>query len=372
VFDHFLVQGKKLKRRLRGHPLAPRIAREAGALKPGAAEVTFVLVCGPDFDTALPNAGMTCRMGWCRGFEELGVPYLLVSIFELAARLPQIANPLCWISAADYLYLDDPNLRALKRSRHIAWVDPWFKGDREFLRSHGYPPLSCTERINRRVLASEPSLVFTISPESSFEYYRKWSDHGAQLVSLPLACDASLYCGEPPVVTEFGELEMAFVGGYWPYKARQFDRYLKPYQERLKVFGYSPWPYSGYGGRLEERKEPALYRQARLSPTINEPHVEKMGIDLNERVFKVLGSGGMTVTDVTPGYREWFAADELLVPGSFEEFHELVRCALTDDDVNLAYRKKGREAVLARHTYRHRAERVLELLGLQERSCAAG
>ena len=34
-----------------------------------------------------------------------------------------------------------------------------------------------------------------------------------------------------------------------------------------------------------------------------------MGTNLNERVFKVLGNGGLAVTDVTPAYREWFAEE---------------------------------------------------------------
>jgi spore maturation protein CgeB len=154
---------------------------------------------------------------------------------------------------------------------------------------------------------------------------------------------------------------MAFVGGYWPYKAQQFDLYLKPYQEKLKVFGYSPWPYAGYGGQLPEKQEPSLYHQAKLSPTVNEPHVSLMGIDINERVFKVLGSGGMTITDATPAYREWFTEEELLVPTSVNEFHQLVNQLLTDEDFSRQYRNKGYQAVTTRHTYTHRAKLTLSL-----------
>ncbi|MCL5951131.1 MAG: glycosyltransferase, partial [Chloroflexi bacterium] len=230
---------------------------------------------------------------------------------------------------------------------------------------HQFPNNSFTESVNGRILSSDPTFLFTISPESSFEYYAKWIDHGARLVSLPLACDTTLYPSDPPFKAEFRDVQIAFVGGYWPYKARQLDRYLKPYADHLKVFGYSRWPYAGYGGRLPEQNEASLYHQAKLSPTINEPHVELMGIDLNERVFKVLGSGGMTITDATPAYREWFDDQELLVPGSIVEYHEMVRRALEDDEFNQRYRRNGHRAVIARHTYAHRAKRVLDLLGIQ-------
>jgi hypothetical protein len=342
----------------------PVIQQEHGRLAPGDAALTFVVIVGPLFNQTLPNAGTTCRMGWCRGFEQLGIPYLLVSVFDLARRLPNISNPVCWISGADYEYLNPRNLTAIKRCPHVVWVATWFEGDGEFYRKNDLENNSWPPALNRKILVSEPALLFTISPERSFEYYQGWIKSGARLVSLPLACDTALYNPAAPSCPEFNPVQMAFVGGYWPYKARQFDRYLKPYADRLRVYGYSPWPYAGYGGRLEEAKEPSLYRQARLSPTINEPHVEMMGIDLNERVFKVLGSAGMTITDVTPAYREWFGQDELLVPDNLDEYHDMVHRALTDDDYNTRQRQKGYAAVMARHTYAHRARKLLEYLGI--------
>jgi hypothetical protein len=301
-------------------------------------------------------------MGWCRGFEQLGIPYAIVSVYELARRLPDLPNPLCWISGADYAFLKPAHLLALKQTSHIVWVNTWFDGADAFHAKHQLENTSWPDKINRKVLTSEPALVFTISPQRSFEYYERWTRHGARLISLPLACDTSLYRPDTPDYPQFAGVQMAFVGGYWPYKARQFDRYLKPYQDRLTVFGYTPWPYAGYGGRLPDEQEPALYRQARLSPTINEPQIEAMGVDLNERVFKVLGSGGITITDVAPGYREWFSEDELFVPGKEEEYHDMVERLLADDDLNRRYRQAGYAAVLARHTYAHRAEAVLHKL----------
>ncbi|MCL5997264.1 MAG: glycosyltransferase [Chloroflexi bacterium] len=342
----------------------PVITQPQGKLAPGSAPYTFVMMVGPTFNQTIPNAATTARMGWCRGFEQLGIPYLFISVFELAQRLPELPNPICWLSAAEYTYLNRHNLAALKRFRHLVWVHPWFKGERAFYRRHNLMDQSSHDRQNRKILSGEPALVFTISPQGSFEYYGNWANNGAHLVSLPLACDTALYRPDTPDYPEFAGVQMAFVGGYWPYKARQFDRYLKPYQDRLTVFGYTPWPYAGYGGRLPDHKEPSLYRQARLSPTINEPQIEVMGIDLNERVFKVLGSGGMTVTDVAPGYREWFSADELLVPGSEAEYHDMVRQVLSDEGMNSIYRRKGYAAVMARHTYAHRAQVVLDYLGL--------
>lgn len=343
-------------------PAKPVIFNECGLLSQDSGKLVFVVVCGPGFDMSVPNAGMTSRMGWCHGFEEIGIPYILISVFELASRLPEIPRPLCWISASDYMYLNNRNLRALKKTEHFVWVNTWFKGETEFYATYNYQNNSDAKQLNEKIISSDPSFVFTIAPEGSFEYFETWIQQGLKLVSLPLACDTSVYTGQTADVPEFGCIEMAFVGGYWPYKALQFDRYLKPYSDRLKVFGYSPWPYAGYGGQIPVYLEASLYAHARLSPSINEPHVEKMGIDINERVFKVLGSGGMTITDVTPGYRELFTGDELLVPDSINDYHDMVHDILKDEDLNRQYRERGRAAVLSRHTYAHRAKAVLDFL----------
>src|SRR5262249_51499482 len=153
----------------------------------------------------------------------------------------------------------------------------------------------------------------------------------------------------------FHDARIVFVGGYWPYKAKSFDLYLKPYEKLLTVYGYWSWPYAGYGGRLAEEDEPLLYHDAALSPAINEPHVPVMGIDVNERVFKILGCGGLCITDVTPAYSCLFNPEELLVPRSIDEYHEMVQMALKDLESLFKYREAGYKAIRERHTYRHRA-----------------
>jgi spore maturation protein CgeB len=92
--------------------------------------------------------------------------------------------------------------------------------------------------------------------------------------------------------------------------------------------------------------------------------VELMGIDINERVFKVLGSGGVAVTDSVAAYREWFTEDELVVPKSVDDFHDMVRLLLSEPNMRETFSHRGALAVEERHTYFHRARRVLALLGV--------
>ena len=353
----------EVKSRLRRwSPQQPKITDPAGTLPLEGAKSVFVIVCGSHFKQDVPSAGTTYRLGLARGFEQLGIPYRLVSAFDLERELEALPNPICFLSGFDYQYLSRSSIQRLKSVPHFVWVSPWFKGEVQFYNEHALPDLSEASALRRSVLSSDPAFLFTPVTESGHRFYEEWVKAGATLITLPLACDTTLYAGPAEHVAEFDGVEMAFVGGYWPYKAKQFDRYLKPYEKRLTVYGYSPWPYAGYGGQISIENEPALLRQARLVPAINEPHAELMGGDICERVFKVLGSGGMCVTDATAAHRDIFAPDELLVPRDLADYHRLVNAVFSDDALCREYREKGRAAVLSRHTYVHRARRILEML----------
>jgi hypothetical protein len=355
-----------LRRIIRRKLPKPTILLEAKEGSRSPSPLTFVMIVSPEFDQRIPNAAVMARLGWCHGFQEMGFSYRIVSIFDLAKTLPTLQRPICWLSEADYRYLTRRNLTILKQYRHFVWINAWFRSEEKFYQEHNLPNLASLHWVRKRVLSSEPSFVFTISPYQGIEFYEQWEKQGVKLLSLPLAWDSLVYPENPPYVPEFEMIRIAFVGGYWKYKAKQLDRYLAPYSNILTVYGYSRWPYGQYGGLLPISREGSLYRQARVSPVINEPHVEVMGIDQNERVFKVLGSGGFAVTDAVPGYREWFSDEELLVPKNEKEFHEIIRVAFEDLDFNLRYRKAGQRAVKERHLYQHRAAQVLRTLNLAQ------
>src|SRR5438132_547659 len=167
----------------------PKITRGTGSVSPNAAQTTFVVVCGAEFDQTVPNAATTCRLGWCRGFEQLGIPSLLLSVYELSEKLPQLDNPICWISGSDYVYLTHRNLKALTKCQHVVWVGERFRNAERYFDSLDFPDFSYSENLSKKILSSNPAAVFTISPESKFEFYEGWMLAGAKVISLPLACD---------------------------------------------------------------------------------------------------------------------------------------------------------------------------------------
>lgn len=331
---------------------------------PEDSPITLVMVCGPGFNIQVPNASATIRLGFCKGFAQIGVRYHLVSVFELARVLPQMRKPFVFLSGYDYEDLDHAARKLLRETPHFIWMNPWFARLEEVYAQHKLPDPRMPEYINRRILDSGAAFLWAPVPPSCLTFYEEWGKRGQRLEAIPLACDTTRYYPEPDN-QHYKGVKVAFVGGYRAYKNLQYDKYLKPYEDDLVVYGYDRWPYKRYGGLLPEGDEHTLYQNALICPALSEPHAEVMG-DIVERAFKVMGSGGLAIPDVIPFYRELFAEDELLVPHSVSEYHEMVHQALNDPAFNRRYRERGHQVVVQRHTYAHRAQQILKALGLSD------
>lgn len=341
-----------------------RILEPTGAIHPHAGPATFVMAVGSSFDQARPDAMMTCRMGYCHAFEECGVPFLIADVRDLVDILQDVPNPFCMYFGGDIHHLSNRAIKLLRRYPSIVWLYPWFRDSDTFFASHELDPAPWTlsETVKRKIIELEPKFGFTATVPSGLGFFDEWKQRGITVVSLPLACDTKLYSKNSSDVPAFSGVQLAFVGGYWTSKGRQIDRYLRQFEDRLVVYGYNEWPYTGYRGRLDATLEPSLYRQAMIAPAVNEPTVQLLKGQINERVFKVLGSYGCPVVDAVPAYRELYTENELLVSDGPEDFREIVEMLLSDVDMNERYRQRGHAATLDRHTYRHRAETILREL----------
>lgn len=335
---------------------------------PAESDSTFVMVCRAGFNANQLGSNGSIRLGFCHGFAQTGIRYQLMSVFDIARQLPKVRNPFVFLSVYDYIDLSSASLRTLKKFPHFVWVNPWLPDLDSLLSERGLPVsgvagLDVPPQVAARVLASNVDFVFAPVPPSCLRFYSMWREKGCRVESVPLACDTERYYPNPSD-DRFSEVEMAFVGLYRGYKDIQYEKYLRPYEAILRVYGFGPkWPYKGYAGPIAHEDEKILYQNSRVCPALDEPHAELTG-DIVERPFKVLGSGGLAVTDVVPVYRELFEPEELLVSGSVQEYHDMVKRALTDDDFNQSYRRKGYDAIVKRHSYAHRAMAILKLLNM--------
>lgn len=322
--------------------------------------ITLIMAVDRRFDVTVPNAYQTTRLGYIRGFAAQGVPGRLVPHCDLARVAAEVENPIIWLTYDDYNYINKEQLGVIRQHPHIVWVNSWFDGMEKVHEDANAPSPAIPEHTLRRILDSGASFLWCTAPEPYFGSYENWIRAGQKVVSLPLACDADRYY--PTDDTKFSDVEVAFVGGYRAYKEPQYHAYLWPWEDKLKVWGYSEWPRC-YQGQLSIEDEKTLYKNAKLSPTISEPQFSVTG-DTVERPLKVLGSGGLTILDCVPAYRCLFGPDEALMPDSIEEYYQMANAVLTDPEVNFSYRAAGYKAVMERHTYAHRAQKIMEELGI--------
>lgn len=318
---------------------------------------TFVTLVHPDWNFNLSHAGTCVISGYCNGFEQIGVDTAIVKDTEVEHWLPDIDNPFIMLGYDTFNRLSPTGRQVVKRYPHFIWVNMWADGISELATKYNHPDPVLPDATYRCILDSGAKFLFCNSPKSYYGYYDNWIKHGQRLETILEACDTTRYY--PTLDQRFLDVDMALVNGYFSRKEERYSQYLWPYEE-LKIWGYNEWPRC-YQGYLPIDDERVLYQNARVCPAIGEDMAEVIGA-FYERPFKVLGSGGLVVTGVLPGYREVFTDDELLMPHTIDEYHDMIMLALHDNEFNYKYRDAGHKAIMENHTYAHRARQILELL----------
>jgi hypothetical protein len=236
-----------------------------------------------------------------------------------------------------------------------------------------YPIVVATEQEKRAIArlkreTGRPDAVFLHLADQYVEgVLGGWQEVGVRPVGVMNACDTFAYCGgrfRPELACD-----VAFVGGYWDYKARNLNRYLMPLTQpaaglSVRIFGNQPWPTPNYLGLIEERDVRDLFVSATVCPNVSEPHSTDLGWDIIERPFKVLGAGGFCVSDRVLEMDFVFDDDELIRATLPEDWRRQVRHFVNHPEDRLPFIERGRKAVLDRHTYWHRVASLLRAVGL--------
>ncbi|RLT28230.1 MAG: hypothetical protein DWI48_01010 [Chloroflexi bacterium] len=203
---------------------------------------------------------------------------------------------------------------------------------------------------------------------------------GARYEQILLAADTTTYW---PEFDPAWESDLAYVGANLVAKRRYFNSCIRPLgsEHDLGVYG-SDWSLGsralGHVQRLGQYlnvrglaglREPQLsvaderrvYSSARISVNVHEDQVRATGSELNERTFKVLACGGFEIVDDVAMVRDYFGADELPIARDAHDWSEMTRHFLASPEERQAIAARGRERVLAAHTYHHRVRQILEI-----------
>jgi hypothetical protein len=211
-----------------------------------------------------------------------------------------------------------------------------------------------------KVMAIQPKFVWNSVARSGMHWYQGWIDDGLRWETIQLAADDSI-CFPDRNEKEFGHIKLAYIGSYWPEKGQSLDKYLKPFENDLWVFGYDKWPYKNYGGRITEVQERQVYSTAKIIPLVTSPG-GWMITELTERYFKAPACRAFCIADENPAVGEIFTEDEMIQAQSAEHFKELVKQVLDGKIDTESWAQKAYQATIDRHLYSHRALQMLRAL----------
>ncbi len=134
----------------------------------------------------------------------------------------------------------------------------------------------------------------------------------------------------------------------------------------LRIFGppdvWREWPqYAPYHVRFLDLQSDILsvYRSTRINL-----HINPNGFGMHSRVLDCMSCGGVILNIESPydllpgGIRTEFEPGVHYISCTYENFEECVRSWLRNEDGRRAIGAAARKAVLARHTWRHRAEQI--------------
>lgn len=211
-------------------------------------------------------------------------------------------------------------------------------------------------------VAQQPDVVFGYGHEGDRRYWSHWtSKQGIDWVPMPTAGDSTVY---RPLDGTVRAIHIGYAGGYWGYKAKNLDKYLKPMLgwTDLPVYahGWGDWPAgSGFHGPIDDDGVVRLLNSSKVGPCVTEPHTTKWGIDLPERLWKVALCGAVVVHDAVEGLRRHMPS--VVMAGSPAQFHELCRhYATCGEGERAAVAAAQRAEVLAGNTYFSRMATLFE------------
>lgn len=200
-------------------------------------------------------------------------------------------------------------------------------------------------------------------------YLDGWQKHVKNYYGVGMACDIVTYDKGQDIPTL--KADCSFIGSVWQYKLKKMAPWIYPLCNNpdinVKLFG-SGWGVIQGLGPIPEELASSVWRNTTVNLGCNEPQAGFVynGIELpevNERPFKVIGTGNFYVGDrVTALVENYFLEDEIVTASTAEEYHEKVIHFIRNPDERLPYIERGQKRIFNEHSYHDRAGDILSIL----------
>ena len=203
-----------------------------------------------------------------------------------------------------------------------------------------------------------PTVVYGYGFDDDVIYWAHWQEkHGFKWTAQSTACDATIFKDLNAVKTN----DVVYLGGYWPYKAKNIEPYLFPVLDhpriKSKVMGWGHWPEKYNVEPCPEADGNSFLNTGVIAPCISEPHTHQWGIDVPERVFKAAAVGLLPIIDSVPTLKRKLPGIPMACEGP--DMLELVLHYLANPVEQQALAKQLQVHVLQNHTYHHRMAKLL-------------
>lgn len=192
-----------------------------------------------------------------------------------------------------------------------------------------------------------------------------WKDHGTLWGLLPAADVKNFY---PEEKDERYSSDIVFVGGYWGYKGKNLDRFIIPLcypvgKHNIKIFGNQHWSPPQYCGFINDEDLRKVLSNSTICPNIHEPHSNRYGFDVLNRIFNIVACGGFCISDYVSSIEEdIFVKDEMVLAKTSDEFFEKINHFLKNPDDRLPYIERAKKITLTSHTYENRINEMMEFV----------
>ena len=298
------------------------------------------------------------RLAWCNAFNASGIEARMYDVKVPAFGIFDSYEPDIFIGQ---LYnLDRATIKCIQARPHlkVALRSGEFNNKEKNPHILSVGPEELSQLRTLQDSTGKPDFIFSYYLQKDIDQtHEGFSKMGIKLVGIPMSADVHTYY-HGQLRPEL-ECDIAFVGGYWPYKAQVLDIFLLPiladFRYNVKIFGNQMWPHTNqYSGVIADDLVRVLFVSAKICPNLSEPHSQQYGIDVNERAFKVLAAGGFCIMDNVRAAREIFGHG-VVFADSPKEFRDLIQYYLTQPEERGKISKAGHNIVMGAHTNYHRA-----------------
>lgn len=172
------------------------------------------------------------------------------------------------------------------------------------------------------------------------------------------------------------EKDIVFIGNFSEYHLYRFEIIQYLLQNGVNIDIYGTIDDDSYPGSLLKNKIKApimgvemfdVYKQYKMALHIYGAATENDGIDWlsyagAKRIFEITGAGVALLTSFQNNLKEMFDDDEILTFKTKEECLKIIRYYLSNTKELENVAKKGQQKTLRKHSFKNRAEELIELI----------